>query len=94
MTEQTESLLAAAEPDRVLDATIKRFLGAEYAHAGRSDEAAELLAESSLVLDELNQFVLSWIYRRPSRLLEAARGGHRRTRAGVSRPPRVLQRGG
>ena len=50
-----EQLLDSSRRDRVLEAAVKRYLGGLFAMAGRSGEALELVRESSLVLDELNQ---------------------------------------
>ena len=60
--DRCEQLLSSTEPDRVLEALIKRFLAWFYAMADRPDEAIELVRESSLVLDELNQRTFS-LYR-------------------------------
>ena len=49
-----EELLDSARDDRVLEAVVKRFLAELYAMAGRSEEALELVRESSRVLDELD----------------------------------------
>jgi class 3 adenylate cyclase/tetratricopeptide (TPR) repeat protein len=59
-----EELLESSGEDRVLEAIVKRFLGQLYAMAGRFEEALELVAESSAVLDALNQLTLSWLHRR------------------------------
>jgi class 3 adenylate cyclase/predicted ATPase len=58
-----EELLGRTQSDRVLEALLKRFLASFYAMAGRSGEALELVCESSLVLDELNQTTASALYR-------------------------------
>jgi len=63
MTARCEDLLATTDSDRVLDALLKRCLGLTYAMAGRAEEALALAAESSAVLDELNQMLFSYIYR-------------------------------
>jgi class 3 adenylate cyclase len=63
MTARCEELLATIDSDRVLDALLRRSLGLTYAMAGRSDEGLALAAESSAVLDELNQTLFSYIYR-------------------------------
>jgi hypothetical protein len=57
-----EELLDSARGDRVLEAVVKRFLAELYAMAGRSDEALELVGESSRVLDELDHFQ-NWVFR-------------------------------
>ena len=58
-----EDLLRSARSDRVLEAVLKRFLGKLYAMAARFDEALELVRQSGLVLDELNQLTVSWQFR-------------------------------
>jgi tetratricopeptide (TPR) repeat protein len=59
-----EALLLETHGDRVLEALIQRFLGQLYAMAARFDEALDLVARSSIVLDELNQLTISWLHRR------------------------------
>jgi class 3 adenylate cyclase len=61
-TVRLEELLDSARGDRVLEAVIERFLAESYAMAGRSEEALELVGESSRVLDELDHFQ-NWVYR-------------------------------
>jgi hypothetical protein len=63
MTARCEELLATTDSDLVTDALLKRSLGLAYAMVGRADEALALAAESSAVLDELNQMVFSYISR-------------------------------
>jgi hypothetical protein len=63
MTARCEELLATTDSDWVLDAMLKRLLGLTYAMAGRADEALALVAESSAVLDELNQAIASHLFR-------------------------------
>ena len=58
-----EVLLSTAGDDRVLEATIRRFLALLFAMAARHDEAREQIRRSSLVLDELNYLTPSWVYR-------------------------------
>ena len=58
-----EELLRSARSDRVLEAVITRFLALLFARAGRFDEALELVRQSSLVLDEIDQLTPSWVYR-------------------------------
>ena len=53
----------SGRPDRVLEAAAKRHLGGLYAMAARSDEALELVRESSLVLDALNELTFSAVHR-------------------------------
>jgi class 3 adenylate cyclase/tetratricopeptide (TPR) repeat protein len=60
--DRMEELLGSARDDRVLEAAIERFLSYLYAMAGRSDEALELVSESSRVLDELEQLD-HWLFR-------------------------------
>jgi class 3 adenylate cyclase len=59
-----EELLESSKDDRVLGALVRRFLAQLYAMDRRFDEALELVAESSTVLDALNQLTISWLHRR------------------------------
>ncbi len=61
--DRCEQVLSTTRSDRVLEAVLKRFLGLFYAMAARPAEALELVRESSLVLDELNQLTVSALYR-------------------------------
>jgi predicted ATPase/class 3 adenylate cyclase len=63
MTARCEEWLATTDSDRVLDALLKRCLGLTHAMAGRAEEAVALVAESSAILDELNEMWASYIYR-------------------------------
>jgi tetratricopeptide (TPR) repeat protein len=55
-------LLAAASPDRALEAVISRFLALLHAMTAAGDEARALLERSDVVLEELGQITNSGVY--------------------------------
>ena len=62
--QRCEELLELNREDPVLKAAITRSLSLCYAMAGRFDEARDLVRQSSLVLDELNQRTVSSVFQR------------------------------
>jgi class 3 adenylate cyclase/tetratricopeptide (TPR) repeat protein len=55
-----EQLLASSRDDRVLEASLIRYLGYALAMAGRFEEAERHLQASSRVLDEADETSMSW----------------------------------
>jgi tetratricopeptide (TPR) repeat protein len=60
-TARCEELRSANRGDRVLDAVIARHLSSLYAMAGHFEDACESWEWASLVLDEANVLVSSWV---------------------------------